>query len=365
MAQVKICYFGAYSPNYARNKVNIEGLRESGVEVVECRVESTGLKKFLDLYKKHRLLRKKYDVMIVGFMGHTLVPLAWLLTRYPRKKLVFDAFISTYDSNIFDRKKHSRYGLMALKYWLIDWLSCVLPDLVLMDAEAHADYMSRTFHISRRKIKGLMVGCSDEVMYPRSQHKAPLNVFEQVDSDFLVHFHGTYIPTQGIPYIIRAAKMLEDKGVGFNIVGKLSTYKESLDLAKELDIKNVSFFEYMPYEKLAESMSGADVCLGAFGDTDKAKRTYIFKIVEAMAMKKPVITGGTPALEEFLTDRKNVLFCRMADSRDLADKILNLKDDTILRNKIAEGGYELYKQRLTPKAIGLDLLNIISNEKGV
>lgn len=349
---MKVCYFGTYSPNYTRNKVNIIGLRENGIEVVECSVQTGGLRKHWDLFWKHWSMRGKYDVMIVGFNGHAIMPMAWLVTRFPRKKLVFDAFISTYDSNIFDRKKHSPYGLMALKYWLIDWLSCILADLILMDAEAHADYISKTFHIPRRKVKGLLVGCPDDIMYPRPQHKE--------GPDFLVHFHGSYIPVQGIPYVIRAAKILDDKGVIFNIVGKLSTYKESLDLVKELDIKNVRFFDYMPYEKLAEFIADADVCLGAFGDTDKAKRTLIFKIVEAMAMKKPVITGDSPALREFLTDRKDVLFCKLADSRDLSDKILELKNNTTLRNSIAENGFELYKHKLTPKMIGKELINIIT-----
>lgn len=350
---MKICYFGTYSPNYTRNSVNIAGLRENGADVIECRTDDGGFKKYRTLFKKARLLRGQYDVMIVGFNGHVLVPVAWLVTRFPRKKLVFDAFISTYDSNIFDRKKHSRYSPAAFKYWLIDWLSCTLADMVLMDAEAHADYISKTFHIPRKKVKGLLVGCSDEIMHPRPQNKP--------ETDFLVHFHGTYIPVQGIPYIIEAAKILESKGVKFNIVGKLSTYGESIELAKKLNVSNVKFFDYMPYEKLAELMAEADVCLGAFGNTQKAKMTYIFKIVEAMAMKKPVITGDSPALREFLTDKKDVLFCKLADSQDMADKIMELKNNTALRNSIAENGFELYKQRLTPRMIGKDLLNKIKS----
>ncbi len=349
---MKICYFGIYPPNYTRNRVNIDGLRENGVGVLECNVRTEGFKKYWQLFRKHKEFKGKYDVMIVGFNGHTVVPLAWMLTRFPRKKLIFDAFISTYDSNIFDRQKHSRYSIKAVKYWLIDWLSCVLSDMVLMDAEAHCDYMAKTFHISRDKFNGLLVGCSSEVMHPRSQNKT--------GGDFIVHFHGTYIPTQGIPYIIEAAKLLENKGIKFNIVGKLNTYGESLELAKKLNVRNVNFFDYMPYEKLAELIAEADVCLGAFGNTEKAKRTYIFKIVEAMAMKKPVITGVSPALLEFLSDRKNVLFCNLADSEDLADKILELKNDPILSRNIAEGGFELYQRKLTPKAIGRELLNLIS-----
>lgn len=348
---MKICYFGTYSSNYTRNKVNITGLRENGAEVIECRTDDGGFKKHWTLFKKGWALRGQYDVMIVGFNGHVLVPVAWLVTRFPRKKLVFDAFISTYDSNIFDRKKYSPHSLMALKYWLIDWLSCFLADLVLMDAEAHAEYMSKTFYVPRQKVKGLFVGCPNDIMYPRPQHKTTV--------DFLVHFHGTYIPVQGIPYIIRAAKILDGKGVKFNFVGKLDTYKESLDLAQQLNLTNVSFNDYMSYEKLAEFMANADVCLGAFGDTEKAKRTGIFKIIEAMAMRKPFITGDSPALREFLTDRKDVLFCKLADSQDLADKILELKNNSDLRNTIAENGYKHYLQRFIPKAIGRDLIALI------
>ena len=77
-------------------------------------------------------------------------------------------------------------------------------------------------------------------------------------------------------------------------------------------------------------------------------------------MKKAVVTGDSPALREFLTDRKDVLFCKLADSQDLADKILELKNNTPLRNSIAENGFELYKQRMTPLMIGRDLIEKIN-----
>ena len=350
---MKICYFGTYPPNYTRNRVNISGLRENGVEVVECNVQTGGLRKHWDLFRKHWSLRGKYDVMIVGFNGHAVMPIAWLVTRFPRKKVIFDAFISAYDTNIFDRKKHSPRSLMAVKYWLIDWLSCNLADLVLMDAEAHAEYISKTFHVPRKKTKGLFVGCPNDVMYPRPQNK--------VEADFIVHFHGTYIPAQGIPYIIEAAKILDGRGVKFNLIGKLDTYGEAIDLVKQYNLTNVRFYDYMPYQKLAEFMANADICLGGFGNTDKAKMAGIFKIIEAMAMKKPFITADTPAMREFLIDRKDVLLCKSADSRDLVDKILELKDNQNLRDTIAENGYRLYLERFTPKAIGRDLINLIKD----
>ena len=347
-----VCYFGFYRPDYARNAVLISGLRANGVEVVECNVAESEKWRRCKLFWKYLKIGRKCDAMVVGFSGHTLMPLAWALTRLPRKKLVFDAFVSWYDSNILDRKKYPKRSFMALKYWIIDWAACRLADVVLLDADEHCKYFESEFSLKKEKLKTLLIGCPDDIMYPMKRQKNTV--------DFLVHFHGTYIPIQGIPFIIEAAGLLRDFDISFNVIGKLSTYKESLDLANKLGLQKVNFINYMPYEQLAEHIAMADICLGMFGTPPKAMRCGAFKVTEALAMAKPVITGRTPAMEEFLIDKENVLFCKMGDSRDLADKILELRDNQILREKIAAGGYKTYLEKLTPKVLGAELLRIIN-----
>ena len=115
----------------------------------------------------------------------------------------------------------------------------------------------------------------------------------------------------------------------------------------------------MPYEKLAEQINQADIVLGMFGDTDKAMHCSAFKIVEGMAAKKPVITGDTPALREIIKDRQTGLFCRMADANDLAQKILELKNNSKLREEIAENGYQFYLKNLTPEVTGAELKSVL------
>ncbi len=348
---MRICYFGFYGSDYARNAVLIEGLRKNGAEVIECNVGEGERWRGWKLFRKYLKIGRGCDVMVVGFSGHTLMPLAWILTRLPRKKLILDAFVSWYDSNILDRKKYPRGSFMALKYWIIDWAACMLADVVLLDADEHCKYFSEEFSIKRNKLKTILIGCPDDVMHPMEKQKNTDN--------FLVHFHGTYIPIQGIPFIIGAAGLLRDEDITFNIIGKLATYKESINLAQKLQLKNINFINYMPYKTLAEHIAMADVCLGMFGITPKTMRCGAFKVVEALAMRKAVITARTPAMEEFLTDGENVLFSKIGDSRDLADKILELKNDPVLRNKIAENGYKLYLKKLTPKVLGAKLLEII------
>lgn len=350
-----VCYFGIYKSAYTRNRIMIQGLRENGVEVLECNTRETVFGKYVYLARNYWKIRKRCDVIIVGFPGHTIMPLAWLLAKLSGKKIIFDVFVSLYDSIILDRKSHSKISLAALKYWLLDWWSCRLADSLISETEAYADYFAKTFGVKKNKFRIVLVGSDDSVLYPRQREKP--------NQKFLVHFHGTYLPIQGIPYIVKAAKILENEGIEFNLIGKLGTYGEAIDLTKSLNLKNINFIDYMPYEKLAEYMAQADICLGFFGLPEKAKRCGAFKVVEALAMKRALVTADTSAMRELLSDRKNVLFCRGADEKDLAAKILELKNNPKLRERIAENGYKTFKENLTPKALGKELKEIIKKLK--
>ena len=127
-----VCYFGMYKPKYTRNRVLINGLRAHDVDVIECQSRESGVKKYLRLFLLYLKNHKSFDIVVVGFPGHTVVPLAWLLTRLSRKKLIFDAFVSMYDSVVYDREECSPYSFTAVKYWLVDWLAGRLADLSLI-----------------------------------------------------------------------------------------------------------------------------------------------------------------------------------------------------------------------------------------
>ena len=114
----------------------------------------------------------------------------------------------------------------------------------------------------------------------------------------------------------------------------------------------------MPYAELGEYMARADVCLGKFGDSDKASRCSSFKVVEAIAMARPLITGDNSSMREIFKDKENCLFCQMKDEKDLTAKILELKNNPKLREKIAKNGYQIYLKYFTPKAIGAELKGI-------
>lgn len=349
---MRVLYFGTYNPDYSRNRVLIKGLRANGTEVVECHVSAKDRLKYFKLLWRF-LKSPGFDLMIVGFPGQEAMFLARLLTRKP---IIFDAFTSHFGGYILDRQYYSKTSWRAKYYRFLDTWSCKLADLILLDTNAHISFFIKEFKLDMKKFLRIFVGTDGDVFYPRKDPK---------DTDkFLVHFHGFFIPLQGIKYIIKAAKLLENEDVHFNIIGNGQTFKNDLKLAESLNSENISFIDPIPYEQLPLFMAKADICLGVFGDSPKTDMVIPNKIYEAMAMGKAIITADTPAARELLNDGGNALFCHKADADDLAEKIKLLKNSPEIRSSIGGAARKLFKERLAENILAAELLKYI-NEQGI
>ena len=346
---MKILYFGIYNPEYSRNRVLMRGLNTGGIQMFKCNISPRDRLPFLKLFLKYWKFRNTYDIVLVGFPGQEIVFLAKFLTRKP---LIFDAFTSHYGGYILDRHYWSPQSLRAKYYRFLDKWSCKLADLVLLDTNAHIDFFVRECGLPREKFRRIFVGADSDIFYPRNDGKS--------DDKFLVHFHGHYIPLQGVKYIIEAAKILEKENIAFNLIGRGQTFGEDRKFAERLGVKSINFMDPVPYDKLPDYISRTDVCLGIFGDSPKTELVIPNKVFEAMAMAKPVITADTSAIRELFTDKKNIFLCRRADSRNLADAILQLKQNDELRHMISDGAYNLFKSRVSEDIIGAEFKQILS-----
>ncbi len=227
----------------------------------------------------------------------------WLAAiLFPKEKIVFDAFLSLYDSNVFDRKLYGPKSLRAFKDYLFDWYSLRLASIVLVDTLQHALYFSSAFGIPSGVMRVVPISADDMIFFPRESLK-------KEDSPFIVHFHGTFIPLQGVSYILDAARALEKEPILFRFAGEGQLFKEVAERVFREGMKNVTLLGRMPLEKIPDSIASSDVCLGIFGDTDKTRRVIPNKVYECIAMNKPVITARTPAILELFRDGEDVIDC--------------------------------------------------------
>lgn len=331
---MRVLIFGRYDHSYSRNAVIKSGLQLSGVEVLQCRVSPSARLWPFRLLLKYLYHRPNFDVMLVAFPGQEAMLLARLLTRKP---IIFDAFTSHYEGYVRDRKAISEVSLRAFWYRLIDWLACRLASVILTDTRAHADYFSKQFGIVPDKLRPVLLGT---MMTAVDGH--PLA------DVFVVHFHGSNIPLQGISTIWEAARMLSGEAMEFQMIGPFYIPD---------DLGNVVHHRRVLFEDLPRFMARAHVCLGIFGSSEKAMRVIPNKVYEALACERPVITADTPAVRELLSE-ENALLIPASDARALAEAIRLLMADSDMRTRLALSGSARLRANATPAIVGTQLLYI-------
>lgn len=349
-----ICYFGMYSADYTRNRILIKGLRENGVGIIECNERRHllwGLRYYYLLKNYFGNGCQKADVIFVGFPGQTDVPIAWVLAKLFRKRLIFDAFISIYNTQVYDRKYVAENSFKAKLFFFIDWLSCLLADRVILDTNTHIDYFVKTFGIPREKFLRVFVGTDTNVIRPMPM---------KTHKNFVVGFHGYYLPLQGVPIILEAAKLIKDKSIVFHLLGSGVEYAKCRDLADSLHLNNTEFFGKIPYEELAGFISNADIYLGGhFSNSLKAGLVIPNKVFEAIAAGKPVIVGESVAMKELFKHGVNCWMVKRGDPQSLTKAITYLKKNPIIRENIAKSGYKLLRSQLSAKKVAHELLALL------
>ena len=348
---MKVLFFGVYDPAGSRPRVLVKGLALNGIEVAHCRTTARRLPfAYLDLMRQ---FEGNVDVVLVCTPGQHLVPIARWLVRHKRIPIILDAMYSEYDTYVNDRRTVWQYSVGALRYYAIDRLSCHLADTVIVDTDLNAKYFQHTFRMPPARMRRIFVGSDDEVFVPLPK--------SEDDGTFRVGFVGGFIPLQGVNYIVQAAKILErEEDVHFFLVGAGQTYPAAIELAARLNVRNITFHPWMAYESLPGFLKNSDVCLGIFGDSDKAKRVIPTKAFDALAMAKPLVTGDSPAAKEAgFKDRENAFLVEMQNPSAIARAILEAKSNNELRQHVAEQGHRLFKQRFTPKVIGATLKAVL------
>lgn len=311
---MRIVFWGTYDTGKPRVRILLRGLRENGVEVIEIhrdiwrgvkdKSQVKGLAHKLCIFVRWllaypvliwRYLRQaRHDVVLVGYLGQLDVLVLWPFARWRGVPVVWDAFLSLYNTVVEDRRLLSPRHPLARLLWAWEWLACRAADRVVLDTRAHADYFMRTFSLTREKMAVAFVGAEPEAFpIPPEQSTVP-------EATPTVLFYGQFIPLHGIETIIQAARTARDELIDWVIIG---SGQEAECIRTLLDADPLPLLRWIPWVKYAELtdwISRATVCLGIFGATDKAARVIPNKVFQILMSGKPLITRDSPAIRELV-----------------------------------------------------------------
>ncbi len=352
---MRILYIVGREIEYPRNDVLLRAFqRFSNVDVIGVQKRPSSLlinSIILTLRATPKLLFSRYDLVFIGFYGHIIMLLVGWLSRAP---VVFDAFLSTYDTICFDREIfHPKSIIGRIAFWL-DRFTCQIAQQVLLDTPENVRYFVETFNLSDNNIKSVPVGCNEDVFHPQ---------LGQPDGGFWVLFYTTYLPLHGVDIVIEAASQLAAyKSIRFRIIGDGLEYPRIQQMVIERALSNIELLPSVPLHKLPEEIAAVDVCLGGhFAFSGKANRVVPGKIYQILAMGCPLIAADTPANRSILTHMESAMLCQTGNPGSLAKAILLLNQNNTLRRYLGENGRSLYEKCCSEELITKKVKNIVEN----
>ena len=104
---------------------------------------------------------------------------------------------------------------------------------------------------------------------------------------------------------------------------------------------------WVPYEQLQQRIAAADVCLGIFGESQKAASVVPNKAYQVLLAGRSLVTRDSPAMRELLApDTPGVRLVPPADPQALLDAIASLEQEGWPQPP------EALRDRFSPSAIG-------------
>jgi glycosyltransferase involved in cell wall biosynthesis len=252
------------------------------------------------------LSAERPDAILVGYMGQLDVLVMWPFARLRGIPVLWDQFLSAYDTVVDDRRKVSSRHPLAKALYAWEWLACRAADRVLMDTLAHAAYVVDTFKLAPARVSSGWVG-AETSLFPPVESAPPVLEPERSSRTarppLVVLFYGQFIPLHGVDTIVRAARLLREHPIEFVLIGSGQEHARVAALLAEEPLDNLKWHAWLEYERLSEAIARADVCLGIFGPTPKASRVIPNKVFQILSARKPLITQDSPASREIFDDQ--------------------------------------------------------------
>ena len=295
---------------------------------------------YLKLAKKLR--REKIDILHAhGYTATTVGRLAAILAGVPT---IFSHIHSTY----LDFSKKQVFIEKFLSRWSEKIICC---------SKAVSDFAAEFLGISPEKIKVIYNGV--EPIGESSGKKAEFGISEDAP---VVGCIASLFPHKGHKFLLEAVKevLRWNPKVKFILVGDGPLKNELEEFAREKGIeKNVIFTGVR--KDVSDILSAMDVVVLP----SSGREGLGIALIEAMAMKKPVIGTVIGGIPEVIEHGKNGLLVPPANPAALAAAIVSVLADKAKAKKMGEDGFEIFSRKFTARKMVSEIEKLYSEAEKI
>ncbi|WP_261131783.1 glycosyltransferase family 4 protein [Bacillus sp. Marseille-Q3570] len=138
-------------------------------------------------------------------------------------------------------------------------------------------------------------------------------------------FAGRMGYAQALDSVLKAAKLVQDRQldhIAFLFIGDGPEKQKIVEMAKQMDLRNVTFHDPVPVSEMPDVYAISDFCLVTLKNIDLFKGARPSKIFPALSSGVPVIFSGVGESEELITQNKCGIISEPENPEDLAEKVI-------------------------------------------
>lgn len=160
-----------------------------------------------------------------------------------------------------------------------------------------------------------------------------------LEGKFVASYFGTHGMAHHLETILEAAHDLREwKDIVFLLVGDGAERSRLVTMRDEMKLSNVVLLDQQPKKNMPELWSLSSVSVVLLKKSELFKTVIPSKIVESMAMERPVILGVEGESAELVLSAGGGICIEPESSKDLAMQVLKLYRDPMLRKELGSSG---------------------------
>ncbi len=277
------------------------------------------------LYKVWRMNRKVHFDSIYTFHSPfsiiegfflKLLGLRWIVDIWDHPEQIMEA-----GEKILWRRLAVRASVSLARRFLkhADLVICaIIPDAL------------QNYHIEPGKILAVTNGVELEYVKPKESKRN--------GGKFNIFYVGPVHWVRGIDVLLEAVDRVSGEiPVKLTLAGRV--YDDFRSWLNEFIAEHnldgvVEILGEIEFKRVMNLMEKADVCVCLLADIETRRYAYPIKVLQYLAMGKPVVATNTPGVAQFIEQGENGLLVSPDDPEGLAEAILRIYRDTALREKL-------------------------------
>lgn len=184
---------------------------------------------------------------------------------------------------------------------------------------------------------------------------------EKEDDEFWITYAGTLGESYDLKTVICTAKRIAVQGsrkIRFKILGQGPEEKKLKSMVTELNINNVSFLGFLPYEEMAAYLSKSDILINAVKRS--ASQSIINKIADYFSAGKPVLNSCCCKEQiEMINKNKAGFNYEPENVESLYKAIIDLYEDKELRDTLGKNARKLAEEKFNRSTSYNQIIKII------